>query len=180
VKLAQAPPPPQIGPLDVPAFAEELATSDRMSASPNSAWDGWLWPVIVLGPLLAAGSVLIWRTWYPDEARRAQHRQSRAARRALAQLDRLRRRASGDAGRVVAAVLLGYLHECVELPLWAQTPADVSDQLVRAGVRAEAIVAARNILRACDEVRFAPAASAEREPLIAGTEQLITLLEGDA
>jgi hypothetical protein len=180
VKPAQAPPPRQVGPLDVPAFAEQLATSDRLSASPDAGWDRWLWLLIVLGPLLAACWVLIWRTWYPDEARRAQHRQSRAARRALAQLDRLRRRDSGDAGRAVAAVVLGYLHERIELPLWAQTPADVSDQLARAGVPAEAVVAARDILRACDEVRFAPAAPAEREPLLAGAQRLITLLEDDA
>jgi hypothetical protein len=180
VKPAQAPPPRQIGPLEIPAFAEQLATGDQTNVSSQAGWDRWLWPVIVLGPVLAVCWVMIWRTWYPDEARRAQHRQSRAARRALAQLDRLRRRDSGDIGRVVAAVMLGYLHERVELPLWAQTPADVSDQLARAGVRAEAVVAARDNLRACDEVRFSPAASAEREPLIAGTEQLITLLEGDA
>jgi hypothetical protein len=180
VKPAQAPPPRQIGPLDVPAFAEQLATSDRMNASPDMKRERWLWPVVVLGPLLAACWVLIWRACYPDEARRAQHRQSRAARRALAQLDRLRRRDSAGAGRAVAAVVLGYLHERVELPLWAQTPADVSDQLARAGVPKDAVVAARDTLRACDEVRFAPAPPGEREPLLAGARRLITLLEGDA
>jgi hypothetical protein len=181
VRPSQAPPPRQIGALEVPAFAQQIATGEGLlSASRDTGINREsLIVLFALAALVAVAWVFSWRVLYPDEARRTLHRQSRAARRALSQLDRLRRREAGDIGAAVAAVVLSYLHERSDLPPWAHTPGEVADQLSRTQAPAEAVAAARNVLRMCDEARFAPAAVVTTEPLILAAQQFISLLEGE-
>ena len=82
---------------------------------------GWAWLVAALaGPVAALGWFLVWRRVFPDAARLARLRRSRAARRAA---DAIRRAArTPDPAATIAGALLGYLRTRFPLPEGAATP----------------------------------------------------------
>jgi hypothetical protein len=152
---APKPKPPGV-PLEEPdrVFAVETgpAVLAREPFAPGpAAWAG-LAAVVILAPL---GWYAAWRAVYPDAARLARRRRTRAARRALAAVQAAARTA--DPAGACAAAVLGYLRERFPLPPGADTPPEVAAGLAAAGVPAGVAEDAVGLLRGCDAARFAPA-----------------------
>ncbi|MDB5307337.1 MAG: hypothetical protein JWO38_1539 [Gemmataceae bacterium] len=174
VVAAVKPSPPAV-PLVAPDHLLAVAAGPRvLDREPFAAGPGAWLVLAAAAPLAAVGWYAAWRQVYPDAARLARIRRSRAVRRAM---DAIRRagRAADPAG-VIATALLGYLRTRFPLPPGAETPAEVGEGLRAAGLPAETAGEAVAVLRRCDEARFAPAG--ETGPsLAAGAEALITRLE---
>jgi hypothetical protein len=162
-------------PIDAPDRAFELVTGPPvLDREPFAAGPGAWLVLLAAGPLVAGGWVVAWRRLYPDAARLARLRRSRAARRAIDAVRRAGR--SPDPAAVIAAAVLGYLRTRFPLPPGADTPAEVGAGLRAAGLPAEPVGAAVELLRRCDEARFA-AASDTGPSLPAGAEALVLRLE---
>jgi hypothetical protein len=116
---------------------------------------GWAWGAAALfGPLAAGAWFLAWRRAYPDAARLAQLRRSRAARRAI---DGIRRAArTADPPAAIAAAVLEYLRDRFPLPQSAVTPSELEAALRAADVPEPLAREAADVFRACDRARFAP------------------------
>ena len=182
VKQPPQPPPLPPVPLDVPPFAAELASGDAVLSRPSAGpWPPWLWLVaLAVPPLAAVAWAVAWRSLFPDAARRAHLRRSRAARRALHALDSARRRPTGDPAATVEGIVIDYLHERFDLPPNARTPAEVASFLAKIGSPPEQQARAAEFFRSGDAARFAPPGLAVVGDLAAEAERLILALEGEA
>ena len=135
-------------PLDAPEEFFTLADDRPTLASGRSVW---LVPAVLI-PFRVGGWVAVWRRLFPNAARLARLRRSRAVRIAL---DRLRKaRTSDDPTEVAAAAVRGYLVARFGVPPTAQTPAEVVAGL-RLVERENLAADAEAFLRACDAARFA-------------------------
>jgi hypothetical protein len=169
--------PPAV-PLEEPEHLFHVETGPRVLGHRPFApcWGMWT-GLAVLGPVVAAAWFVAWRRLYPDAARLARQRRSRAARRAA---DAIRRsgRAPDPAGAVAAAVL-GYLRSRYPLGPGADTPTDLGRELTAAGLPAAEADAVVGFFRRCDEARFGGAGEAGAS-LAADAEALVTRLEAVA
>jgi hypothetical protein len=157
------------GPERLFAFEAGARVLDDEPFTPGAgAWSA----LAVLAVLLPAGWYAAWRVAYPDAARLARQRRSRAARRALAAVRAAGR--SADPAAACAAAVLGYLRARHPLPPGIDTPPEAAAALAALGVAAADDVA--EFLRACDAARFAPNADTAVS-LAAGAEALIARLE---
>jgi hypothetical protein len=115
----------------------------------------WTWLAAALfGPLSAGAWFVVWRRIYPDAARLAHLRRSRAARRATDAIRRAGR--TPDPPATIAAALLGYLRTRFPLPESAVTPSEIGAALVEVKVPHEIAEQTADVFRACDRARFAP------------------------
>ncbi|HTU90994.1 MAG TPA: hypothetical protein VMF69_13025 [Gemmataceae bacterium] len=115
--------------------------------------------LLLAPPLGCIAWYLIWRRLYPDAARLASQRRSRAARRALQALHAARRL---DAERRVArtaAIVAGYLQQRLDLTIAEPTPREVALLFARHGFSAALTEQAVGFFEACDRARFWPADS---------------------
>ena len=137
--------------------------------------EAWSWFAIgLIGPLASIAWYVVWRRVYPDAARLARMRRTRAARRAT---DAIRRssRTSDPAGAIAAAVL-GYLRARFPLSPAAATPSEIGAALTELGMPSSEADAVAGFFRACDAARFAPPGEASTSLAIAA-EALVTRLE---
>jgi hypothetical protein len=133
------------------------------------------WVVLFgLGLAIAGGWYAGWRWAYPDGARLARLRRSRAVRRATDAIGRAGRGA--DPAGAVAAAVIGYLRARFPLPPGAETPAEVEEGLRAAGQTAPVLDWVEAFLRRCDELRFAPTSDRPLS-LAAEAESLLVRLE---
>jgi len=115
----------------------------------------WAWvAAALLGPLAAVVWFFAWRRIYPDAARLAHLRRSRAARRATDAIQKASR--TPDPPATIAAAVLGYLRTRFPLPESAVTPSEIAVALVDALVPEEVAEQIADVFRACDRARFAP------------------------
>lgn len=138
---------------------------------PSGRPPAWGWAGLLGGAaVLTIGWVVGWRVWYPDAARLARIRRTRAVRVAL---DRLRAAArSPDPTAATAAAFRRYLHDRFALPHSATTPAEVAAGLTELNLPPDRIADVEKLLRACDAVRFAAAGDAPVSP-----ESAVRLIE---
>ena len=129
---------------------------------------GWVsWCVLfAMGILIPAIWYGLWRRVYPNGARLAKLRRSRAVRRAADAIRKAKR--SADPAGAIAAAVLGYLRTRFALPPGADTPSEVEDALHDPAVSA--------FLRRCDEARFA-VSSDNPLSLASDAESLLASLE---
>lgn len=126
----------------------------------------WLSVVAVLAPpLLCLVWYASWQRAFPDAARRAVVLRGRAAATAL------RRLAADGNAEWVASALHGYLRDRFGLPTNTATPVEVTSFLLAQGQPSDRVAAVGELLRRCDEARFAPAAGGAGLP--ADAERLI-------
>lgn len=121
----------------------ELLAREREWALPSEAAQIGL---LAGPPLLCLCGYAAWRRLFPDAARRARLRRSRAARKALRRMKAV--------GAIVAAA--DYLRERFDLPAAEPTPTDVAAALERAGCSQALIVEATGFFKDCDAARFMP------------------------
>jgi hypothetical protein len=108
---------------------------------------------------------LCWRRLYPDAARQASQRRSRAARRALQMLRAARRIDAEPRAERTAAILTGYLQERLDLTIAEPTPREVAVLFAERGCSPAVTAHAVHLFEACDRARFLPAAASEQVDL---------------
>jgi hypothetical protein len=138
---------------------------------PSGGPTTWWWAGLLGGAVvLTAGWVIGWRVWYPDAARLARIRRTRAVRVAL---DRLRAaERSPDSTAATAIAFRRYLHDRFGLPYSATTPAEVAAGLTELDLLPDRVADAEKLLRDCDAARFAAVGDAAVSP-----ESAVRLIE---
>jgi hypothetical protein len=136
--------------------------------------------VIVLALLVPpAGAVawyVAWRRLYPDAARLATRRRSRAAQEALRLLQAVPRETDPDRrARVAAAAVAGYLRQRLDLPIREPTPAEAETHLRGQRIAGQLAAQAADVLRTCAAVRFDPESPPETDLAGAATELVLAL-----
>jgi hypothetical protein len=138
----------------------------------------WAWLAAALfGPLAALAWFRAWRWVFPDAAKMAQLRRSRAARRAAGAIRRAHR--TPDPPAAIASAVLGYLRTRFPLPESAATPSEIAAALVEAQVPSEVAGQVEGLFRDCDRARFAPPGDSGAS-LAEEAEAVITRLEAIA
>jgi hypothetical protein len=118
---------------------------------------------LVVPPLAALCWYLVWRRLHPNEARLALRRRSRAARRALAALERIQP-APGKEGTVLAVrAVTHYLQQRLDLAVHEATPREVAFYIRKMGYSAALARQAFTFFELSDAHRFKPDA-AEVDP----------------
>lgn len=138
---------------------------------------------LVLGPPLGCiGWYFIWRRLYPDAARLASQRRSRAARRALEALHAARRLDAESRAARTAAVVAGYLQQRLDLTLAEPTPREIALLFEQLGFSTALTEKATDFFETCDRARFLPPDGALRvspAELHNSATQLILAVEGE-
>jgi len=156
------------------ALFEITAGPDVLGREPfvPGAW-AWL-ALAAFGPLAAWAGFVTWRRVYPDSAREAMIRRSRAARRALEAIAVAHKLA--DPAAAITNAVLHYLRHRFPLPAGADTPVELEAGLRAANVSVVDAGVAAEFFRLCDAARFAPE-SDNALSLRHGAERLIARLE---
>jgi hypothetical protein len=166
---------PPVVPLGEPEHLFAIATGPAVLEGEPLVPGGWACAAAaLLGPVLALGWYLIWRRVFPDAARLAKMRRSRAARRAVDSIRRAGR--TPDPAATLANAVLGYLRARFPLPPGAVTPIEIGSALAELGVRASDCDAATAFFRECDAARFS-LSSDNGMSLTSDAEALVTRLE---
>jgi hypothetical protein len=132
---------------------------------------------LLLPPMGALAWYVAWRRLYPDAARLARRRRSRAAQEAIKALHDLDNRADPEKrARRTAAAVAAYLRNRLELSVVEPTPAEAAALLGARGLPAELAGQTADLLRRCAAVRFDPEPPAAAD-LADAAEQLILALE---
>jgi hypothetical protein len=137
----------------------------------------WLILVFLGMPALCVGWYGWWRHAYPDAARLANRRQSRAARKALVALESATQGAVAEKADFVVDVVNGYLHIRWGLSAAEPTPEEVARHLEERGCPRACAQQAALLYQTCDVARFAPEHPAEERNLTASADYLIRSLE---
>jgi hypothetical protein len=149
-------------PVTAPVSAYQLATGPGLLAR-ESPWElpgpVALALLALAPPLLCAAWYVAWRRLYPDAARLARRRRSRAAGQALQALRRGRRLTPGQQADLAARVVAEYVRHRFDLTPVEPTPDEIADRLKRAGCSSGLIERAAGFFRACDAARFLPDAA---------------------
>lgn len=165
-------------PLDAPDGFFAAETDPRALAVPAVAPGprAWLVPVALV-PAVVAGWVVAWRRIFPDAARLAALRRTRAVRRVLDRLGSANH-AADPTGEVAAAVR-DYLVERYGVDPVARTPAELGAAAAAAGFSEERAGKVEALFRRCDAARFAPPGDPGAS-LAADAARLVADWEGDA
>lgn len=134
--------------------------------------------LLVAPPFLCAGWYLVWRRLYPDAARLARQRRSRAAEIALRSLGQVGKADPDRAAQQFGTIMAEYLRGRWELPAAEPTPAEVADHLRRIGCPAELAERAGAFFSASNAARFAPGGGPSHDTLRTTAVQLVLDLEG--
>jgi hypothetical protein len=168
-------------PIRGPDAAFALAGGDVLRRDSDDRLPGSF--VLVLALLLPpAGCVawyLVWRRVYPDVARLARRRRSRAAQEALRSLHHLGKRSDAEVqARRAAGAVAEYLRRRLELSVIEPTPKEAEVHLRRLGVSEKLAGQTADLLRSCAAVRFDPEPPPPTDLAEAAT-QLILALEAE-
>jgi hypothetical protein len=170
-------PPPAL-PLSEPDHLFRSTTGSQVLGARPFSPGVWTWIVFALtGPLLATVWYVAWRRVFPDAARLARIRRTRAARRAT---DAIRRAGRAvDPPAAIGVAVLGYLRSRFPLPPGAVTPTEIGSALAELGLLAADCDAVADFFRSCDAARFAPPGD-NGVSLAADSEALVNRLEAPA
>lgn len=165
---------------EAPEFVSELA-SDEAVLRRHEPWSppSWPWIVVLLTapPVGATLWLVAWRRFYPDAARRARLRRSRAARQALAALDRMGGSTGSSLAEQLATIFSQFLVERHDLSSVAATPAETETFLRERGVAEPLTQRVAELLRTCDALRFSNLPAPVSGGLKAAASELILALE---
>ncbi|MBL8797019.1 MAG: hypothetical protein JNM56_24165 [Planctomycetia bacterium] len=177
----ETPPPPK--PIQAPEQIFQIAEGPKVL---RNAEPFRLPPPLTLVLLLLAPPVIVlagcrvWKRLYPDAARLACKRQSRAALEALNALKKLDGATGLPRVERVAGIAGHYLRQRLDLPSAEPTPAEVALHLRTAGAKEEIAEQAADFFRKCDALRYGPRQpDAAAEDCAAIVQQLIAKLEAE-
>jgi hypothetical protein len=153
-----APPEDLRDPAALAADRYPLVTGEAVlwKSGPRRLASVWLLVLMFAAPpVLCLVWYQLWRSWYPDAARLAGRRRSRAARFALRQLRAIPRGLTMQERAAKVAVVLGrYLHQRLDLPSAEPTPAEVAALLSQASAGPAISARFSRFLAICDAARF--------------------------
>ncbi len=169
-------------PLQAPEEAFQLATGPGLLTTVRP----WKPPgpaILIL--LLAApptgclGWYLVWRRLYPDAARLARQRRSRAAQLLL---DLLRKAPAAPQERAQFAerAVTRYLRLRLDLAIEEPTPGETAAHLTHRGLSEPMTAAISRFYQTCNAARFAPAPPAETPDLASKAAEVILAVEAEA
>jgi hypothetical protein len=143
---------------------------------------GLLGSALLLGlPLLGClGWYLGWQRLYPDAARLARHRRSRAALRALELLRPAARQPAPAAAALSTRAVVQYLRQRLDLPIVEPTPAETARHLGQLAFPPTLVEQAELLLRSCDAVRYGPRVATGPTHLPDDAARLILALEAQS
>jgi hypothetical protein len=104
---------------------------------------------------------LAWRRLYPDAARRARQRRSRAAHLALKHLRAAGKDPLSRQPEQAAGIVTDYLRQRFDLPAAEATPIEAAEHLQRVGLPVALSERAAQFFQECDAARFRPSPSPE-------------------
>jgi hypothetical protein len=120
---------------------------------------------------------LCWRRLYPDAARQASQRRSRAARQALQLLQAARRLNAEQRAERTAALVTGYLQERLELDVAEPTPREIAVLFGQRGCSPALTEQGVRLFETCDRARFLPTAQFGKTDLIDDAVSFILTVE---
>jgi hypothetical protein len=120
-----------------------------------------------------------WRRRYPDAARLANQRRSRAARQGLKALRSLRTSDDRERTLEVGAILVEYLRKRLDLVVGEPTPAEVAAHLQRMGSSPTLAQEVARFFASCDATRFAPGFPDGQENWTETAARLLLALEDE-
>lgn len=162
-------------PLDAPPhFFEELPAFGRSAVSPLAI--SW-WALLAVAGLAPPAWIMFWRWRNPDAAKLAKIRRAKSVRVALDGLRKAER--SPEPVAMVSQIVLRYLWERWHVNSTATTPIEVAKAMRAEGLPADKLDEVEDLLRRCDEARFAPGADNEMT-LVAVARKLVERWEGAA
>jgi len=155
---------------------EEVVRDDSPLPAPGPAL---LAALVAFPPLACFGWYRLWRKLYPNAAEQRARQQSRAARRALAYLQKQH----PDPPRTRAAAI-DYLRQRFDLSATEATPREVAIHLKRIGLSKSVVNGWEIFLQSCDQVRFGPRgaifqSAGQTERLSQEAIRLIQAVEGE-
>lgn len=147
-------------PVQAPESAFVLATGAQVLQR-QKPWTpprlGMCLALLLVPPLGCAAWYLLWRRLYPDAARLASLRRSRAARHALRALYAARRLDTETRAARIVAIVVGYLQQRLDLTIAEPTPREVALLFAQHGCSSALTEQAVRFFEACDRARFVPA-----------------------
>jgi BatD DUF11 like domain len=171
---------PTVEPTEIPAGLREIVEGPSvLRRDPASFLPHPLLAAIMLAipPALCGCWYILWRARYPEAARLARQRRSRAARHALRTLDSIRGTTRETTAGQVARITAEYLRERFDLPARDPTPDEVGEHLHEAGVQSDLARDVVVFFKACDAVRFGGSITDESDHLQEKAVKLILDLE---
>jgi hypothetical protein len=112
--------------------------------------------LLLVPPLGCLAWYLLWQRLYPDAARLASQRRSRAARRALHALRTAQRLDATARTSRIAAVVAGYLQQRLDSAIAEPTPREIALLLAQHGFSSGLTEQAIRFFETCDRARFQP------------------------
>ena len=167
-------------PVQAPESAFSLATGpavlerQRLWSPPGI---GMSLALLLTPPLGCVVWYLCWRRLYPDAARQASQRRSRAARQALPMLQAARRLDYAARVNRIAAIVAGYLQQRLDLAVAEPTPREIAALFEQRGFSSALTAQAVHLFEACDSARFLPAAEVQETNLTDAAEAFILAVE---
>ena len=167
-------------PVQAPESAFVLATGPEVLER-QSPWSppsiGTCVVLLLVPPFACIAWYLLWRRMYPDAARLASQRRSRAARRALQALHAARRLDTETRATRTTAIVAGYLQQRLDLAIAEPTPREVALLFAQQGCSSALTEQAVRFFEACDSTRFLPIVESAPFPLHDAAVQLILAVE---
>ena len=166
-------------PLQAPEDTFVLATGPGLLERPTTWTPGLGTTALLLltPPALCVVWYVYWRQMYPDAARLASRRRSRAARQALALLEMARRLDTTERAERTAAVVADYLRDRLELTIAEPTPREIAELFEQRSGSPALTAQAVAFFEACDSARFLPPNDSERTDLTALAVQFVLAVE---
>lgn len=129
--------------------------------------------------LLCAAWYVWWRRMYPDAAKQAAQRRSRAARKALRLLNSARRLDAEACAERATALVADYLQQRLDLTVAEPTPPEVAALFELRHCSLALAEQAVRFFEACDRARFLPATATEHRDLPDSAIQFILAVEAE-
>jgi hypothetical protein len=169
-------------PVQAPEKAFALATGPGLLVH-QAAWSppGMATSLVfvLMPPMVCAVWYACWRRLYPDAARLAYQRRSRAARLALQMLHAARRLDEEPRANRAADIVAGYLQQRLDLTIAEPTPHEIAVLFERQGRSPVLMQQAVRFFEACDRARFLPAHAPEQADLLESAVQFILAVEAE-
>jgi hypothetical protein len=162
-------------PADVPATVYQFVEDPRVLRRDDSIHVpvAWISLLLIMPPVLCLGWYLTWRRLYPDAARLARQRRSKAAQRALNQLQRGFR--TPIQAQQVTEIIAQYLRQRLDLPAGEPTPPEIAAHLQKLHFGPTLVDKATAFFKQADAARFLPAADTPTALVESGKDLILSL-----
>jgi hypothetical protein len=162
-------------PADVPATVYQFVNDTRALLRDDSFHVpvAWISLLLIMPPALCLGWYLTWRRLYPDAARLARQRRSKAAQRALDQLQHSFR--TPIQAQQVTEIIAQYLRQRLDLPAGEPTPPEIAAHLQKLHFGQALVEKATVFFKQADAARFLPAANVPTALVESGKELILAL-----